>query len=72
MRFKTMRQVLSGCALPAPQLPRLQVLLSKSLRSAALEVQSRSAEFSRVFKLEGGVRAQVPGAANCALYIVWY
>ena len=41
------------------QVQRLQTLLAKHGRSAALEVQSRSAEYSRMFKLDGGVRGQV-------------
>jgi hypothetical protein len=41
------------------QLQRLQALLGRHMRSSALEVQSRSAEFGRMFKLQAGTRSQV-------------
>ncbi len=41
------------------QVPRLQALMSKGLRSPALEPQTRSAEYTRMFKLDANVRAQV-------------
>lgn len=41
------------------QVQRLQTLLTKMVRSPALEVQTRSAEYSRMFDLEAGLRSQV-------------
>uniref|UniRef100_A0A7S0S2A3 AP-1 complex subunit gamma n=2 Tax=Chlamydomonas leiostraca TaxID=1034604 RepID=A0A7S0S2A3_9CHLO len=41
------------------QVPRLQALLARFNRSAALEVQSRSSEYTRMFKLAPPMRAQL-------------
>jgi len=44
------------------QAPRLQAMLNKHMRCSALEVQSRSAEYSIMFKLDSTVRSQVSSA----------
>jgi hypothetical protein len=53
------------------QLQRLQALLGRHMRSSALEVQSRSAEFGRMFKLQQGVRSQVRGCPAKPRGYVW-